>query len=415
MDHRLSELLSGLPAVAIDGLKAVGKTATASRAAASTLPLDVPSEVELLEADPARLERLDPPVLIDEWQRYPRVWDQVRRLVDRGADAGRFILAGSATPSAPTHSGAGRIVRLRMRPMSLAERGLLTPTVSLAHLLDGGRPDIEGRSTVTLGDYADEIVASGLPGIRPLPTPRRTDALDGYLDALMEHDFAELGHVVRRPAALRSWLTAFAAATSTTASYNTVLDAATSGQSDKPAKTTTIAYRDTLTRLWILDEVDAWPGTPTHIGGLTGGPKHHLADPALAARLLHVGAGALVDTPWPGAARPRDGTLLGALFESLVTLSVRVYADSARARVGHLRTRGGEHEIDVIVQRDDGRVVALEVKLARTASHQDTRHLTWLRGRIGERLADAVVITAGDVAYRRSDGIAVVPAALLGP
>lgn len=415
VDEHLARLLSGLPAVAIDGPKAVGKTATASRLAATTIALDIPSEVELLEADPRRLERLAAPILLDEWQRYPPVWDRVRRLVDADASPGRFLLAGSASPSAAIHSGAGRIVRLRMRPMSLAERTMASSAVSLASLFEGDRPTVEGHSTVGLGDYAEEIVTSGFPGIRSLDPDYRLDSLDGYLDALVEHDFAELGHVVRRPAALRAWLTAFAAATSTTASYNTVLDAATPGQSDKPAKTTTIAYRDTLARLWVLDELDAWPGPHTDIAGLTGSPKHHLADPALAARLLHVGAGALVDTPWPGKVRPREGTLLGALFESLVTLSVRVYAEQNRATVSHLRTRGGEHEIDLIVQRDDGRIVALEVKIARAATDRDVRHLAWLRGRLGDRLADCAVVTAGEVAYRRPDGIAVIPAALLGP
>lgn len=112
---------------------------------------------------------------------------------------------------------------------------------------------------------------------------------------------------------------------------------------------------------------------------------------------------------------PRDGTLLGALFESLVTLSVRVYAQAAEATVKHLRTAAGEHEVDLIVERADGHIVAIEVKLARDAGEDDTRHLTWLAGRIGAELLDAIVITTGQDAYRRRDGIAVIPAALLGP
>ena len=116
-----------------------------------------------------------------------------------------------------------------------------------------------------------------------------------------------------------------------------------------------------------------------------------------------------------GPAIPRDGTLLGALFESLVTVSVRVYAQAVEASVFHLRTHRGGHEVDLIVERDDGRVLAIEVKLTATPDDHAVRHLRWLEERIGEDLLDRVVITTGSEAYRRSDGVAVVPAALLGP
>ncbi len=417
LDAQLDRLLTGLPAVVINGPKAVGKTATATRRAATVLALDDPTERALIEADRDRLSRLPTPILIDEWQLYPAVWDRVRRAVDAGATPGSYLLTGSATPTtAPTHTGAGRIVRLRLRPMSLAERGLVEPTVSLAGLLAGTRPPIGGESPVGLADYAEEIVASGFPGLRALPAHTRSASLNGYLDAIVERDFAELGHVVRRPRTLRAWFKAYAAATSTTASYNAILDASTAGQPDKPAKTTTIAYRETFERMWLLDPVPAWTGSRSHLASLGQAPKHHLADPALAARLLGVGAGALLHTPNPDRPPiPRDGTLLGALFESLVTLCVRTYAEAADAHVSHLRTHRGDHEVDLIVTRDDGRMVALEVKLAPIADDDDVRHLHWLREQLGNDLLDAAVITTGPAAYRRPDGIAVIPAALLGP
>src|SRR5665648_1291296 len=131
------------PAIAIEGAKAVGKTMSALRRATSVLALDDPAEVTLLAADRSRLRHLPTPVLIDEWQKYPPVWDMVRRAVDGGAPPGSFLLTGSATPhGASTHSGAGRIVRLRMRPMSLAERGLVPPVVSVAELMTGARRDL---------------------------------------------------------------------------------------------------------------------------------------------------------------------------------------------------------------------------------------------------------------------------------
>lgn len=144
-------------------------------------------------------------------------------------------------------------------------------------------------------------------------------------------------------------------------------------------------------------------------------PKHQLIDPALAARLLGVDRRALLETEPVGPPTPRDGTLLGSLFESLVTLGVRVFAQAAEATTKHLRTASGEHQVDLIVERTDGRVVGIEVKLARTIDADDVRDLLWLRDRIGENLLDAVVVTTGEAAYRRRDGIGVVPAALLGP
>lgn len=169
-----------------------------------------------------------------------------------------------------------------------------------------------------------------------------------------------------------------------------------------------------LTQLWLLDPVPGWAPTANPFTRLQQAPKHHLADPALAARLL----GASESTLLSGAGTVlgvRDGTLLGHLFESPATLSVRVAAQAAEARTAHLRTRDGDHEIDLVVVRDDGRVIAIEVKLAATVTDRDVRHLTWLRRHLGEELLDAVVLTTRPAAYRRRDGIAVVPFALLGP
>lgn len=416
VDDELDELLPGLAAIALEGPKAVGKTATASRRANTIHRLDDPVQLQLAQADPPRLVSGDRPVLVDEWQRFPSAWDLVRRAVDADSAPGRFLLTGSASPSdKPTHSGAGRIATIRMRPLALAERGMEQPTVSLSALLTGGHPTLTGSTSVRLADYAHEIVGSGFPGIRPLSGRVLRAQLDGYIERIVERDFDELGRRVRNEAALRRWMTAYAAATSTTASFETIRDAATAGEGDKPAKSTTIPYRTALEQLWIIDDVPAWLPSRNHIRRLGEGPRHHLADPALAARLLGVGVDGLLDGAAPGPPVPRDGTLLGALFESLVTLSVRVYAQASEARVGHLRTRAGEHEIDIIVERGDGRVVALETKLAPTVGDGDVRHLSWLSERIGPDLLDAAVITTGPDAYRRADGIGVIPAALLGP
>ncbi|MFT3854085.1 MAG: DUF4143 domain-containing protein [Ilumatobacteraceae bacterium] len=416
VDRQLDRLLAGLPAVAIEGPKAVGKTVTARRRVAASITLDDAAEVALLRDDQRRLERLAKPLLIDEWQHHPPVWDRVRHDVDAGSGPGTYVLAGSSFPAeAPKHSGAGRIVTLRMRPLSLAERALVTPTVSLGEMLRGPA-DVGGECALDLDRYTDEIAGSGFPAIRSLEPDVRADVLDGYLATVVDRDFADAGRPVRRPHTLRAWLAAYAAATSTIATYSAILDAATPGLPDKPSRATVVAYREVLQRMWLLEELPSWTGSRNLLAALGQTPKHHLADPALAARLLGVTPRSLLSTPDPGSvSMPRDGTLLGALFESLLTLSVRVYAQANRASVSHLRTQRGEHEVDLIVTGDDGAVVALEVKLGAVADERDVRHLRWLRERLGDVLTDAAVITTGSTAYRRPDGIAVIPAALLGP
>jgi predicted AAA+ superfamily ATPase len=416
VDDELDELIAALAAIAIEGPKGVGKTRTALGRARTVHRLDDPAELDVARADPARLLDGEPPVLIDEWQRLPQVWDLVRRAVDDGAPPGSFLLTGSAVPDpSPTHSGAGRIVSLRMRPLALAER-LGGATVSLADLLSGQRPNLTGATGVALGDYTELILASGLPGLAGLSGRARSLQLAGYIERILDRDVRDdAGVVIRNPAALRRWLAAYAAATSTSASFEALRDAASAGHEHKPSRTAADAYRDALTRLWVLDEVSAWIPTRNPLAELGQAPKHQLADPALAAQLLGASADSLLSGRSSGPPVARDGTLLGALFESLATQSLRVYAAHSEARVGHLRTARGRHEIDLIVERADGAVVAVEVKLARDVAPADLRHLAWLSERLGERVLDRVILNTGPAAYRRPDGIAVVPLALLGP
>lgn len=414
-DDELDELLGGVAAVALEGPKAVGKTATALQRARTVYEMDDQAQQEIAAADPTRLLTGDSPILIDEWQRVPASWDLVRRAVDRNPGPNRFLLTGSANPDNPaTHSGAGRIVRVRMRPLSLIERGIASPTTSLGALLRGERPEITGESPVTLRDYTREIVSSGFPAIRSLTGRALRAQLESYIARVVDKDFQELGYSVRNPDLLMRWMRAYAAASSSTATLETIRDAATSGEGSKPSRDSVLAYRSALERLWLLDPVPAWLPSRNPIARLARPDKHQLVDPALAASLLGMTAEALLGGNDAGIDIPRNGTLLGHLFESLVTQSVRVYAQAREAEVRHLRTKNGRHEVDLIVVRPDQRVVAVEVKLARSIGEDDVKHLHWLRGEIGDDLLDEVVVTTGPHAYRREDGIAVVPAALLG-
>ena len=311
------------------------------------------------------------------------------------------------------HSGAGRITTLRMRPLTLVERLDLDPTVSLRSMIDRPVDRVEGRSDLRLADYVAEIAAGGFPGLRHLRGRALRNQLDGNIELIINRELPDAGLLVRRPQTALGWLRAYAAATATTTTWEKIRRAATPGDTP-PALTTTRPYLDLLSNLRILDPLPAWLPTNNHLRSLTNGPKHHLADPALALRLLDLTPEALLDGTQPDTPIVRDGTFLGAVFESLVALSLRVFAQHAEADVYHLRTKGGRHEIDFVIEHGN-RIVAVETKLAATVSDHDVRHLHWLRERLADRPTTLLVITTGAEAYTRADGIHVVPLALLGP
>jgi len=408
IDQELDDLLPIAPAIALDGPKGVGKTETASRRADSTWFMDDPNQRAIIGADFALTPLPPGTIVIDEWQKLPQAWDSVRRQVDAGAPPGRFILTGSATPvdAAGTHSGAGRILSLRMRPMGLHERGAVSPTVSLARLLAGEGDQVGGHSAFTLRDYADAITGSGFPAIVAAHPRLRRGLLNAYVQRIIDRDIHERGRDVRRPDTLARWLRAYAAAASTTTTYSRILAAATAGDGDRPAAATTMAYRDALTQLWLLDPLPGWMPVGSPVRRTQVAPKHQLADPALAARLLNLSASSLLS--------PAGAHMAGPLFESLVTLGVRVMAQAAEAEVSYLRTAHGDHEVDIIVQGFDGQILGIEVKLAAAVSDADVRHLKWLRAQLPDKVVDLMVVTTGTDAYRRPDGVAVVPLALLG-
>lgn len=415
IDRRLLDLIEGLPAIAIEGAKSIGKTTSASRLAKSIIRLDDPATMDVVKADPARALDRGRPLLVDEWQRHPPIWDAVRRAVDEDGAPGQFILTGSAVPAdAPAHSGAGRILSVRMRPLSFFERQLHPTTVSLAHLLRGTALNVMGESSITLEQYTDEILASGFPNIRERPQRFRADELRSYVSLLVTKGVKESGHYERTPATMAEWLRAYAAATATTASWETIRDAATPGHAGGISRPAAERYREALRASWMLDPLSAWIPGSSHLRRAGRAPKHHLADPALAASLVGIGKTGLLDGDGP-AGIVRDGAFLGALFESLVALSIRVYAEVLDAAVYHYRDAQGRREIDFIVEREDRAFVAIESKLGSTVGTDDVKHLVAMKELAGPRMLAGLVVNTGTTAYRRDDGILVVPLALLSP
>ena len=417
----LKLLMHEFPAIAIDGLKGVGKTVSTKRLANTVFELDKPRDFDQLSNIPDILSSEMPPILIDEWQRIPAVWDYVRRAVDDGINSGTFLLTGSiANSDMNIHSGAARIIRRKMYPLSLAERDIEKPTVSIGEIFSGSKSfetHITGKTDVTTVQYISEIVISGLPEFRKLSSENRKIALESYFENTLSHEFKQQGISLRQPKTLLRWLRAYAAAVSTDAGYNEILDASTAGEGHKPAAKTTIAYREALENLWILDELAPWFDGEDYFSGLKRSPKHYLTDPAFSAYLLGLDEKVMLGADnWSSRAERFDvkyGSIIGRLFESLVHLSLNTYVTVNNAKLSFLKTQKGNHEIDFIIQKDS-KIVAAEVKFSPTVAPSDGKHLRWLIENVGKDCIDAIIISTGGVAYRRSDGIAVVPAALLG-
>ena len=411
VDNELDALLPELHGIALDGPKGVGKTVTASRRAERVLELDSPDVRNLVASQLRTVLTSHKTVLLDEWQNYPPVWDAARRLIDEKA-ATRFLFTGSATPieNVDTHSGAGRIISLRMRPLALSERPGTTPKIFIRDIFSS-KPfstPISGESNFSYSDYAGAICSTGFPQIETLPPRARRASIDGYISRIVDRDFPEQGLSLRRPAALRAWLRAYSAATATTASYTKILKAALPTEGDLPSKSATSSYRNLLEKLWILDPLPAWSPTYTSFARLSKAAKHHLADPGLAAYLMGVSEDVLTS----GA----EGTLetYGQLFESLMLLTLRGAAQECESQVFHFRTPSGEREVDAIIERYDGKTIAFEAKSSAILDAEDVRHLNWLETRLGNRLLDKILVYTGPYAYRRKDGVAVIPLALLG-
>ncbi len=377
--------------------------------------LDLAGQREIVDADLDYVTKVESPVLIDEWQLAPAVWDRVRRAVDEDARGGRFLLAGSAgvAPGVRVHSGAGRIVSLIMRPLSMAERGIAGPTVSLAQLLTGSKPAISGRTDIDLSAYVEEILASGFPGYVISRNGRAPSSSTATSPASSRGSCRRTASTCAvRTLSAAGWRPMRRRPRPTRPTPRSSMPPP--GDDRQASRATVDNYREHLSRIYVLDPIPAWVPTFNPLKRLTLSPKHHLVDPALAARLVGVGRAGLLQGTGDRVAAT-SGTWLGALYESLVAQSVRVYAAAASAHVGHLRTKETDHEIDLIVEGEDRRVVAIEVKLSESVSDKDVRHLNWLHAQIGDRVADRVLVNTGKLAYRRPDGVAVVPLALLGP
>lgn len=409
-DGLLDDQLQAMGAVLIEGVKSCGKTATARRTAASEVLLDSDPEAERRALlDPRLLLDGQTPRLLDEWQRTPRIWDAVRRAVDDRGQPGQFILTGSATPTDDTqrHSGAGRFGTLRMRTMTLTEKGATTPSVSVADLLAGIEPG-PANSSVSVHDYLSHVAIGGWPLLVGAGEKAARTYLDGYLDVIVERDIGEVSGGPRNPRLVRRFLHAYAQMVSQPANLNTIMKRARDEVDDEtaaPSRQTAQVYLDALRRMMIVDEMPAWDPSVRSSKRLTSTPKRLLADPSLAATLLQMSPSRMLD----------DLRTAGFLFECLAAHDLRIYAEAAGASCYHYREAEGRLEVDYVVETRDGNWMGVEVKMGEPELDKAADSLHRLADRVSRRPRALVVVTATSLAYTREDGVHVVPLGLLGP
>jgi uncharacterized protein len=393
----------------VEGAKACGKTATARQVAASEVLLDVDANARAaIAVDPSLVLDGPPPRLLDEWQVEPAIWNHVRRAIDDRSDPGQFILTGSAVPpdDITRHTGAGRIARLRMRPMSLFETGHSSGRVALSDLLDG-RVSTGGEAGLTVVELADVLALGGWPGLRGRGVADGLLALRDYLEEIARVDIGRVDGTRRDPGRVARLLVSLARNVATYAASTTL--AADAGGADGQLKDDTVReYLGALERLMVVEDQPAWAPHLRSKHRLRTAPKRHFVDPSLAVAALRATPDRLL----------RDLNLFGFLFESLVVRDLRIYAQATDARVSQYRDSGGL-EVDAIVERGDGRWMAFEVKLGHGQIDAAAASLTRFAERIdtarcGNPALLGVVVATG-YAYRRRDGIAVIPVGALGP
>ena len=407
-DVAAARALAAMPAVVIEGPKGCGKTWTGRNFARSEVlfdrDLNARRSVSLV---PGIVLEGEEPRLLDEWQLAPEVWNQVRHASDEGHRTGRFILTGSAVPAddITRHSGAGRIARVRMRPMSLLETGESTGEVSLDALLQGApvaarRPDADFRAVL------DALCRGGWPRLLGRSVPDAHLFLDNYLAELCRTDVSSVDGVTRDPSGVARLVASIARNVATTASFSKL---AAEASGDRPLnRTTATEYLRSLERLFIVEDAPAWRTHLRSRATLQSSPKRHFVDPSLAVAALGAGPQRLLT----------DLEALGFLFESLVVRDLRIYSQAGRASVYHYRD-SDKLEIDVIVETRDGRWLAAEVELGGDVGvEQAARSLLRLRARVDDSRMPApsklLIITAAGYGYDRPDGTTVLPITALG-
>jgi predicted AAA+ superfamily ATPase len=409
VDDVLERRLSSTGAVVIEGPKASGKTTTARQISASEVLLDVDQNArETIRVDPELVLQGDTPRLIDEWQLEPDIWNHIRRTIDDRGEPGQFILTGSAVPAddITRHTGAGRLTRILMRPMSLYEMDVSTGEISLSKLLDGESPSCKDPG-ISIEELAKEISMGGWPIHLNQGLSESMDVVRGYLDEIQRTDIERVDNTQRDPRKVGALLKSLARNVTTTATATTL--ASDTAQADEQIhKQTAREYLDVLSRLMIVEDQPAWAPHLRSKVRLRKSSKRHFVDPSLAVAALGASPEKLLN----------DLNYMGLLFESMVIRDLRVYAQPLDANVYHYQDETGL-EVDAIVETRDGRWGAFEIKLGPGRVDEGAESLLKFANKIDtEKCGEPEilgVITGKGYGTVRDDNIAVIPIGSLGP
>lgn len=409
IDKELEDYLSLFGAVCIEGPKWCGKTWTSSYHSCSEIYIGDPANNfqnrQLAQMSPDIVLEGEKPRLIDEWQEVPPIWDAVRYNVDKSGAKGQYILTGSATPNHKgiLHSGAGRIAKLRMHTMSLYESGDSTGAVSLSELCRGNfKPAMTGE--VKLQTLVNLIIRGGWPGSLSMPMPETPLLAREYLNAVIDDDVYRIDGVRRDRDKMRLLLRSLARNESTTVSNKTLINDIKIIDDGEIDSNTVAAYLDIFNRLFITENQPPFSSGVRSSVRVKQAEKKHFTDPSLACALLNVTAAGLMN----------DLETLGFLFEALCERDLRIYAQSFGGKLYHYQDYKN-NEIDAVIELSDGNWFAFEIKLGANQIDSAAENLLKINEQMTEDINSkppvllAVVCGLSNAAYRRPDGVYVLP------
>lgn len=409
-DALLSRKLEGKGAVLIEGAKWCGKTTTAEQQARSVLYMTAPGKIrqniELAEIKPLMLLKGQKPRLIDEWQVAPQLWDSIRFEVDHASELGQYILTGSSVPpdmSQVIHTGTGRFGWLRMRPMSLWESGESTGDVSLESLFDG-HTEVEGIAKASLEDIAFMACRGGWPLAVGMKGMTALDQAFDYVTAVETRDITAVDGVERDPARVHRLLRSLARHQGAQAPFSTLKADMDANEATEISTDTIASYIQALKRIFVVEDAEAWNPNLRSKTAIRTSDTRYFTDPSIATAALGLGPADLT----------ADLATFELMFETLCVRDLRVYAEAIYGNVYHYRDKNGL-ECDAVVHLRDGRYGLVEIKLGGDRLIEDgATTLKELSGLIDTTKMKTpsflMVLTAtGDYAYRRADGVLVVP------
>ena len=408
-DDNLKRKLEGKGAVLIEGPKWCGKTTTAEQLAASVLYMDDPERkqqnITMPEINPKRLLQGETPRLIDEWQLAPKLWDAIRFEVDHRGELGQFVLTGSAVPPDTkeiTHSGTGRFTWLTMRPMSIYESGDSSGDVSLKDLFDG--VPVDGCSNLSFERLAFLVCRGGWPQAVDMRDEIALDQATDYLDAVIHSDINRVDNVQKNAEQVRRFMRSYARNQGSQTPNTVLAQDVAANDGAKIGDDTIGQYTSALRKIFVIEDMPAWNPNLRSKTAIRSSDTRYFVDPSIAVAALGIGPNDLIN----------DLNTFGFLFETLCVRDLRVYADALNGSVYHYRDKDGQ-ECDAVIHLRNGKYGLIEIKLGGDKLiNEGVKSLKAMEakidtGRMNNPSFLMVLTGTGDYAYRRPDGVYVVP------